>query len=178
MLYETVKKINITYYPDGVAGRIRAIMWKSFPHITDMSVIEKAVNVWLDETGVEHEDVVNLTTEEALQATQLVIWDLAGGENVTVHDYYASYLGQSTWPFTIDEGHDDDLNGWVHYYGEDDLVNPFAEPSDNTENNIEMLADYLLNLEPRILSKPLQPMLQVKHPITLPKTVSRMAFIW
>lgn len=45
MLYETVKKINITYYPDGVAGRIRAIMWKSFPHITDMSVIEKAVNV-------------------------------------------------------------------------------------------------------------------------------------
>lgn len=50
MLYETVKKINITYYPDGVAGRIRAIMWKSFPHITDMSVIEKAVNVWLDET--------------------------------------------------------------------------------------------------------------------------------
>lgn len=132
-----------TYYPEGVAGRIRAIMWNSFPHVRDMSAIAGAVNAWLDATVADHVDVVDLTEEEALQATQLAIWDLAGGNQVTVHAPITTRSGSYTWRYTADE-----LAGWVHYTAETDLVYPYAVEGEHTVNNINMLFNYLMALEP------------------------------
>ena len=148
--YQRVNLEDSSYYPEGVAGHIRAIMWKSFPHITDMNVIEDAVNTWLDESGISHTDVDDLTTEEALQATQLAIWDLAGGDDVTVRDVFNDWFGDGkcNWGWTYGDGGEYDIEGWIYYTSEDALVNPFETLGENTENNIEMLFDYLMALDP------------------------------
>ena len=146
--YQRVNLEDSSYYPEGVAGRIRSIMWKSFPHITDMGIIEDAVNTWLDKSGISHTDVKDLTTGEALQATQLAIWDLAGGDDVIVRDVFTDYYGSYNQGWTNDDNEDTSLKGWIHYASEDALVNPFAEMGENTENNVEMLFEYLKALDP------------------------------
>lgn len=136
----TYRRINLEdsgYFTDTTAGRLRAIYLNAFPYIKDMSVIEKRVNEWLSQTQSEYAPVSGLTCAEVISATQYTIWEVANGTDVEGGTPY-----DETKDYTLEE-----LSQNV-VYPQDQYVDSTEGARDTTANNIQMLNQYLLALEP------------------------------
>ena len=136
----TYMRINLedcTYYPEGAAGRIRAVCLNSFPHIKDMSAIEDAANAWLKDNKTDYTPIAKLTGAEAISATQYTIWCIANENDVVDRSPYSS-----TSSYT-----EEDLKDKIPA-AKDQYVNCLEQKSENTSNNIKMLHEYLMGLAP------------------------------
>ena len=163
--YRRVNLEDATHFDDTVAGRVRAIIINSFPHIQDMDVITDEVNDWIEENyaidndpetegvqwdtwewkwtdadGEEHtasyEKVESLNFYEVISATQSVIWTITNNGQLA-DDVYAGY------------------NGYIGRYSKEwhiaqciySDITDYTE-TENTRNNINAVARYLESLEP------------------------------
>lgn len=134
----TYRRINLsdsTYFDEKTANHLRAIMLSSFPYIKDMSTIENAVNAWIDVAKPEAAHISGLTGAEAITATQYTIWCVANGNDVKPQRAYYRTSIQS----------EEDLEDVV--YHKDNYVDCNEKARDTTANNIQMLHEYLMNLE-------------------------------
>ena len=133
--YERVNLEDSSYFSDEVAGRVRAIIMNTFPHISDMSVITNAVNAWIDENGLAYDKVENLHYYEAISATQSVIWVLTNeGELGT-----KVYLGEDMVKAKAQNP--------VSIYGVSEELD-YSYETENTAGNIEAVARFLMDLAP------------------------------
>lgn len=124
----TYRRINLedsTFYPDGSAARLRAVVMHSFPYLT-VEKVAQAVNA----TG--ENQVTDLTQGELLNATQAAIWKIAHGDKYTLRSYFTG-MGSIAWY---------DLSEFV----EPDSLRECVQGA-NTESNIKAVYDYLLSLD-------------------------------
>lgn len=130
------RRINLedSTYASGAAGKIRAVILKSYPRV-DVSSIEAAANRYLSAWGKP--EIVGLQSGEAILATQIAIWKLANGKHYTINSFFAGMQ---------------DLNAaWLGDYLSGEVVYPENATQTETENtaqNIESLYTYLYNLDP------------------------------
>ena len=136
-IYQRTNLEDCTFYDDTTAGRIRAIFLNSFPYLKDMAAIEASINAWLAESGEQYTPVSALTGAEAITATQIAIWTVANGEDVKLGSPY--YYSD---PYTEEE-----LTGEVVYI-RDAYVDSTEDSRETTDNNIQMLYNYLTDLSP------------------------------
>ena len=138
--YERVNLEDSEYFSDEVAGRVRAIIMNSFPHISDMSVITDAVNAWIDENGLAYEKVEGLHYYEVISATQSVIWVLTNnGELGTWYNDYRVYAKEM---MDYAKGQNS-----VSIYGVSEEPG-YSYKTEHTADNIEAVARYLIDLAP------------------------------
>lgn len=126
-----------TYYPEGAAGRIRAICINSFPHIKDIDAIETAANRWLKANKETYTPIIDLTGAEVIAATQYSIWCVANEDDVVNRSPYSSTSSLT----------EEDLAGEVAI-DKDQYVNAYEGKSAHTSNNIKMLHEYFMALDP------------------------------
>lgn len=118
------------------ARRVRAILTNSFPHIEDMDVITANVNEWIKDNnlGEKFGEVKNLNFYEVTSATQSVIWVIINDGKMDVEDLY--------------EGTDEHSAAGQASYS----VYPYEKGTypkgENTPNNINAVAAYLMDLAP------------------------------
>lgn len=130
------RRINLedSTYAGGAAGKIRAVVLKSYPRV-DVSSIEAAANQYLRAWGLP--EITGLQSGEAILATQIAIWKLANGKHYTINTFFAGMQ---------------DLNAdWLGDYLSSDVVytdNTTQTETENTAQNIESLYTYLYNLDP------------------------------
>lgn len=136
-VYQRINLEDSAYFDETSAGRLRAVYMNSFPMIKDMTKIETTVNSWIDSQEAEHTALSGLTGAEAISATQLAIWTIANGNDVSVTDPY-----YRTNAYTADELAKDVVNI------SDSYVSCVEGKRDTTEGNITSLYAYLLSLEP------------------------------
>ncbi|MBQ8663928.1 MAG: Cys-Gln thioester bond-forming surface protein [Eubacterium sp.] len=135
-VYRRINLADSTYFDEATANHLRAIMLSSFPYIKDMRQIEAAVNAWIDAEKPEAAKISGLTGAEAITATQYTIWCVANADDIVNRGAY-SY----TRPYT-----ESDLAEKVVYVS-DAYVNCLEDDRETTENNIQMLHEYLMHLE-------------------------------
>lgn len=133
--YRRINLSDSTYFDEATANHLRAIMLASFPYVKDMSEIEAAVNDWIDVAKPEATHISGLTGAEAITATQYTIWCVANEGDVEPGRAYSRTS-------TLSE---DDLTEVV--YHKDIYVDCTEKARDTTQNNIQMLHEYLMNLE-------------------------------
>jgi len=124
----TYRRINLedsSYYPTGVAGKLRSIILSTFPRLT-VDEVAAAVNA-----AAGSEVVTGLTQGEVISATQQAIWELSHGDKYTVDRHYVSIRGMSSYD-PADFMYPESLDGCVE--------------SEYTAGNIEALYNYFLSL--------------------------------
>lgn len=124
----TYRRINLedsTFYPDGAAARLRAVLLHSFPYLS-VEEVAQAVNAG------SGDKVVDLTQGELLNATQAAIWKISHGDKYTLKSYFTG-MGYISWF---------DLGQFV----EPDSLLQCVE-GENTERNIKAVYEYLLGLD-------------------------------
>lgn len=126
-----------TYFNETTAGKLRAICHNSFPYIKDISVIETRANQWLKTTKPDQAPISNLTGAEVIAATQYSIWCVANEKDVVNQRPY-SYTPSYTEEDLIDK----------NIIISDPYVNCIESSRDTTSNNIKMLHEYYMNLDP------------------------------
>lgn len=136
--YQRINLEDSAYFDDEAAGRIRAVIMNSFPYVTDMEVIEDAVNQWISGNGLgdSYSQVQNLNYYEVISAVQSVIWTITN-DGYLEDNAYAGYNGYSS-RYTAE---------WYAKECLYDLGGYTAETEDNS-NNINAVARYLESLEP------------------------------
>ncbi len=133
--YRRINLSDSTYFDEKTANHLRAIVLSSFPYVKNMSDIEKAVNAWLDINKPDAVRISGLTGAEAITATQYTIWCVANGEDVKPQKAYYRTASQTAG----------DLEKIV--FSKDNYVDCTETSRDTTANNIQMLHEYLMNLE-------------------------------
>lgn len=126
--YRRINLEDSTYFNDLAAGKLRAVVQKSFP-ACQIETVQEHANAWLRER--ELPEIQSLQSGEAILAAQIAIWKLSGGSGYTAHSLYSGVM---------------DLNGYqesVVHTGE-----LFQQPTEFTGGNIENLYTYFCNLPP------------------------------
>lgn len=130
--YRRINLEDSTYFADGAAGRIRAVVLNSYPK-KKLAAIQARANSWLRGQGLP--EVQELQSGEAILAAQVTIWKLANGDHYTVNQLY---------------------DGWVDIQSEYGIsylskvvdTNTVTQlETEHTAQNIESLYHYLYNLE-------------------------------
>ncbi|MBQ7867505.1 MAG: Cys-Gln thioester bond-forming surface protein [Clostridia bacterium] len=125
------------YFGTETAGRLRAVLTNSFPHVTDMRRLEQQVNEWLRSAdGEAYIPVESLTETECITAAQSVIWVLTNDMEI-----YRAYLGTTATRFKASDCIRPEL-----------LNQPKTE---HTRTNCEALVRYLLALPAKAPADPL-----------------------
>lgn len=154
------RRLNLedSSYSSSVAGMIRAILKSGFyilpPDAGDSAEVFAKVKELGDDSGVNNKDRANythdLTLGEAISATQCAIWQVAHGEILSFTNFV-----HNTAVYKFDE-----KNKAVEYATicNEDLLNYFSplkqyntltkEQKQNINNNIAVLYNYLLSLDP------------------------------
>lgn len=137
--YRRINLEDASYFDDETAGRLRAIMMNSFPHITDMSEIETAVNAWITDNNLSdtYSKVESLNHYEVISATQSVIWTITNNGKLA-SNAYAGYNGYGSKYYTKTWYEEECLFG----------IDDYLSASEYTENNINAVARYLEALAP------------------------------
>ena len=123
--YRRINLEDSTYHASGAAARLRSVILKSFPYVTDMETIAASANTWLRANGLT--EIRQLQVGEAILATQQAIWKITHGESYSIDDAYVgcgNYDGSNA-VFQTNSG-----EGGTEY----------------TENNIQMFFEYLMAL--------------------------------
>ncbi len=146
--YRRLNLEDSTYFTDDRAGKIRAILMQSFPNIgTDTAAMQELaakVNEWANETMI-----VDLTTAEALSATQNAIWILANADDAEIYDYCR---GAITYGEDYRKKILDKETVFIEPVYDAEKVDENTEDevkpvTDKTIKNIEGLSKYLLELQ-------------------------------
>lgn len=122
--YRRINLEDATFYAPGAAGKLRAIVLNTFPHMSLEEVAAAATAAGYP--------VMELQQGELISATQQAIWETAHGDKYTVDIHSTGLRGMGS-------------------YDEADFVYPDsldAVLSDNTAANMENLYNYFLSLSP------------------------------
>ncbi len=123
--YRRINLEDSTYHASGAAARLRSVILKSFPYVTDMEAIAASANTWLQANGLS--EIQQLQVGEAILATQQAIWKITHGASYSIDD---AYVGCGSY---------DGSNAVFH-------TNSGEGETEYTENNIQMLFEYLMAL--------------------------------
>ena len=123
--YRRINLEDSTYHASGAAVRLRSVILKSFPHVTDMDAIAEEANTWLRSMGMT--EIQQLQVGEAILATQQAIWKITHGDSYSIDDAYV---------------------GCGKYDGSNAVfqTNSAEAETEYTESNIQMLYAYLMAL--------------------------------
>lgn len=136
ILEDTFRRVNLEdagTFDTLTAGKIRAAVLHGYP-CRDTVSIQTAANQWLQGRGLP--EIRELQTGEAVLATQLAVWQLCGGENVTVNRYVSGWRDMTT----------DGWRGYRKNLADGEMT--AQKPTEFTSWNVEGLCRYLWALDP------------------------------
>ncbi|MBQ8165041.1 MAG: thioester domain-containing protein, partial [Clostridia bacterium] len=135
--YRRLNLEDSTYFSDENAELLRAIFLNGFIDPADTSDLQNAANEWLADQGMEQ--ITDLTSAQALSATQYAIWLISAEDEFADSTIYnATVPSKDRWLGMIK--YTDDPNPKETAVIDDDGNNI-------TEKNITLFAEYLLNLD-------------------------------
>lgn len=121
-----------TSFSGETAGKLRAVVLNGYPG-RDVGELQYRANSWLREKGLP--EIMELQSGEAILATQIAVWQLAGGKQYTIVEPYYGWkdLTTASWK--------NYLKNVVH------TETVYQQPSEHSAWNVEGLFRYLYNLE-------------------------------
>lgn len=145
-------------YAASVAGRIRAIMLKGFyienpgQYASD-EAHQEAINDKISDISTDANNagftVTNLTMGEAMSATQLAIWEVIHGDNLSFPNFARTSLNYSMGGVRYGTLCKEELFKEFDYWGRKQYHKTLAtEMGAKVKSNIEVFYNYLLSLEP------------------------------
>lgn len=126
--YRRINLEDSSYFNDTVAGKLRAVLRHSFP-MRQVEEVQESANLWLRER--ELPEIQELQSGEAVLATQIAVWKLAGGGTYTVNSLYGGIADMGSF--------------WERTQHKEELL---QKETEHTASNIECLYTYLYNLPP------------------------------
>ena len=135
-LYRRLNLEDSGYYDVSDAELLRAITLNGYWDADDLSDLQTAANTWLTSKGMDQ--IVDLTGAQAVSGTQGAIWAIANSSDTISVEYGRNSAAKASWLFSMY----DTVS-----------VNPQEtevlddEGNNITQKNINLLIEYLINLD-------------------------------